>query len=440
MMTRRQALLRTLFGAGGIGLRSLATGIPIAFLLNPKRALADGCAVQSKAQYFVLSTSGNGDPINANAPGTYTDSKIIHSVDPLMAPTSFTLKGKTVTAAKPWSTLPQNILDRTTFWHIMTNTPIHPKEPEVLRLNGASPAHEMLPSLLAKVTAPCLNTVQAQPFSVGGSGPSEALSYSGSVMPIIPPLALKDTLTAPAGVLTNLQAVRDVTMKNVYALYKTSATPAQKAFIDATANTQTEVRNLNQSLLGALSSIPDNSVASQILATVALLQMNVAPVIALHIPFGGDNHSDAALAGETTQTVAGVASIASLMTQLQAAKDAQGNSLIDRVSFMTLNVFGRTLMVNGGASTANGRNHNPNHQVSVTIGAPFKGGVIGGVAPVGSDYGATAFTASSGVSSASGDVAAVDSLGAYAQTVLSAVGGDPTVISQGKVVSAALAS
>ncbi len=435
MMTRRQALIRTLFGVGAIGLRSLATGIPAAFLLNPRRAMANGvCASALKgAQYFVLSTSGNGDPLNAGAPGTYADSKIVHSPDAAMAATSFMLGGKSVIGAKPWSTLPQSVLNRTTFWHLMTNTPIHPKEPEVLRLMGAAAAHEMLPSLLAKVTAPCLNTVQSQPFSVGGAGPSEALSYDGAVMPIIPPVALKDTLTAPAGLLSNLQGVRDQTMNSIYAMYKTSATPAEKAFIDATVNTQAQVRSLNQSLLSTLSSINDNSVASQILATVTLIQMNVSPVISMHIPFGGDNHSDTGLATETAQTLAGVASIAALMAQLQTA------GLQDKVTFMSLNVFGRTLMGNGGVSAANGRTHNPNHQVSLAIGAPFKGGVIGGVGPVGNDYGATGIVSATGASSSSGDVAAVDSLGSFAKTLLAGVGGDPSVVSAGKVIPAALA-
>jgi hypothetical protein len=437
MMTRRQALIRTLFGAGAVGLRSLATGIPAAFLLNPKRALANGvCANPAKAQYYILSTSGNGDPINANAPGTYADSKICHSLDTAnFGPTSFMLNGKSVTAAKPWASLPPTVLDRTVFWHLMTNTPIHPKEPEVLRLNGATPYHEMLPSLIAKATAPCLGTVQAQPFSVGGSGPSEALSYDGSVMPIIPPLALKDTLTAPAGPLANLQGLRDQTMTSIYNLYKTAATPAEKAFIDATANTQSQVRSLNQTLLGNLTSIADNSVASQILAAVTLIQMNVAPVISIHLPFGGDNHSDASLLNEQTQTIASVQAIASLMAQLSAP----GVQLQDKVSFMTLNVFGRTLSVNGGTTAANGRAHNPNHQVSVTIGKPFKGGVIGGVTPVANDYGALPINSTSGAGMTGGDIAAVDTLGAYAKTIMESVGGDSSQISQGKVVTAALA-
>jgi hypothetical protein len=251
-------------------------------------------------------------------------------------------------------------------------------------------------------------------------------------MPIIPPVALKDTLTAPGGALTNLQAVRDSTMNVIYGVYKTAATPAEKAFIDATVNTQAQVRSLNQSLLSTLSSITDNSVASQILAAVTLIRMNVSPVISMHIPFGEDNHSDMNLAKESSQTVSGVGSIASLMAQLQSA------GLQDKVTFMTLNVFGRTLMTNGGSSAANGRAHNGNHQVSVTIGAPFKAGVIGGVAPVAGDYGATAIDSATGASTGSGDISAVDSLGAFSKTLLQSVGADPSVVSQGKVISAAL--
>src|SRR6202034_1996967 len=92
-VSRRDALLSTLFGAGCVGLRALATGLPASFLLDPRKALAQTaaagpvCATQSKAQYIIFSTSGNGDPINASVPGTYEDPKIVHSLDPTMAPT-----------------------------------------------------------------------------------------------------------------------------------------------------------------------------------------------------------------------------------------------------------------------------------------------------------------------------------------------------------------
>ncbi len=441
-LSRRDALLSTLFGAGCVGLRALATGLPASFLLNPRQALAQTagsgptCANQAKAQYIIFATSGNGDPINASVPGTYEDPNIVHSMDPTMAPASMTLGGQTYQAATPWTTLPANVLARTQFWHIMTNTPVHPKEPDVLELLGATPSGEMLPSMLAKSLAPCLNTIQTQPISIGAASPSEALDFSGTTLPIVPPLALKATLANPTGPLTNLQPLRDQTMSALYSLYKNGASPAQQQYIDSMVTSQQQVRNIKQSLLDALDSIKDNTQDSQMTAAIALIQMNVSPVIAVHIDFGGDNHHDAMLATETTQTVSGVATIVSLMQQLQAA------GLQDQVSFMTLNVFGRTI----GPGNTNGRSHNPNHQVSIAIGKPFKGGVIGGVTPVSPDYGCLPLVSATGAGSASGDVKAVDTLAAYGQTMLAAVGAAPSVVSSitspagsGTVINGALA-
>jgi hypothetical protein len=421
MLTRRQALLSALFGTGYVGLRSIATGLPAAFLLSPRRALANPpptCAAQSKAQYFIFNTCGSGDPINANVPGTYGDPMIVHSADPSMAPAQLSLRGQSYTAAAPWAALPQAVLDRTTFWHMMTDTPVHPKEPDVLKLMGATYSGEMLPSLLAKHMAPCLGTIQAQPLTIGATSPAEGLSFGGAALPIIPALALKATLTSPAGPLTSLQSVRDATLRQLYDLYKNTATPAQRTYIDSLVTSQSEVRSINQSLLDALSSIKDNSAGSQMLAAMTLIQMKVTPVISVHIPFGGDNHRDIGLAAETTQTVAGVATIASLMSQLASAK------LTDSVTFTTLNVFGRTL----GPGNDNGRQHNQNHQVSVTIGKPFLGGVIGGVGPVMKDFGALAIDSKTGKGSASGDVPASATLPSFGRTLLTAVGVDKATI------------
>ncbi|HEY4012888.1 MAG TPA: DUF1501 domain-containing protein [Polyangiaceae bacterium] len=436
IITRRHALMSTLFGAGFVGLRTLATGLPASFLLNPRKALADtppACPTGAAAQYIILSTSGNGDPINANVPGTYDDPAIAHSTDPTMAATSLMLAGQTYTAAAPWATLPQNVLDRTSFWHAMTNTPIHPKEPNVLRLMDVTQGDEMLPSILAKQLAPCLGTIQQQPISLGASSPSEGLTFGGQALPIIPALSLKATLTSPAGPLTTLQPLRDQTLNQLYDLYRTGATPAQRSFIDSLVQSQQEVRNIQQSLLMQLSSIKDNSPASQMLAAVALIQMRVTPVIAVHIPFGGDNHQDALLKNETTQTVSGVATIASLMSQLATA------SLSDEVTFLSLNVFGRTI----GPANTNGRQHNPNHQVSIAIGKAFKGGVVGGIAPLAGDYGALAVDSKTGTANPSGDVSAVSTLASFGKTVMAAVGVDSatiaTQITAGTVVTGALA-
>ncbi|MBV9947685.1 MAG: DUF1501 domain-containing protein [Myxococcales bacterium] len=436
MITRRQTILSTLFGASCVGLRALASGLPASFLLDPRRAAASpgGCAAADKAQFVIFNTSGNGDPINANVPGTYDDPKIVHSQDPSMAPTTLTLQGRAATAAAPWATLPQAVLDRTSFWHLMTNTPVHPKEPDVLRLMNATKSDEMLPSILAQQLAPSLCTVQTQPISLGASSPSEALSFSGQALPIIPALALKATLTSPAGPLTNLQQLRDQTLGQLYDLYRTGATTAQRAYIDRLATSQSQVRNIQQNLLAQLASIKDNSPASQILAAVALIQMRVTPVIAVYIPFGGDNHRDVGLQGETAQTVAGVASIASLLSQLALA------GLADQVTFVSLNVFGRTI----GPGNTDGRQHNPNHQVSIAIGKPFRGGVVGGVAPVGGDYGAVAVDSMTGAASPGGDVAPVDTLASFGQTLLAAVGVDAatiaTQIPAGRIITGALSN
>jgi hypothetical protein len=435
-VTRRQTLMSALFGAGYVGLRALASGLPASFLLNPRRALADvgapSCVAKDKAQFVILATSGSGDPINANVPGTYADAKIAHSLDPLMAATPLTIAGQSYTAARPWSTLPQSVLDRTSFFHLATNTPVHPKEPDVLKLMGATYQSEMLPSILAKQLAPCLGTVQSQPITIGATSPSEGLVYQGQALPIIPPLSLKTTLANPAGPLTNLQPLRDQTLAQLNDLYKNGASQAQRNYIDALVTSQQQIRNIKQDLLDALSSIKDNSVASQLTAAMTLVQMKVTPVVAIHIPFGGDNHHDASLAAETTQTIAGVASIAALMDQLGSA------GLADQVTFMTLNVFGRTL----GPANTDGRQHNQNHQVSVVIGKQFKGGVVGGVGPVAGDYGALAIDSKSGRGVAGGDIAPADSLASFGKTALAAVGIDATTIStaitSGAVIAGAL--
>jgi hypothetical protein len=440
IITRRSAILSTVFGTGYVGLRALATGLPVGLLLNPRKALADPaltCASQSKAQYVIFNTSVNGDPINPNVPGCYLDPNIVHPTDPTMAPTPLSIGGQMYTAAAPWAALPQSVLNQTQFWHIMTDTPVHPKEPDVLELMGATQAGEMFPSVLAKALAPCLNTIQPQPVSVGGPNPAETIYYEGAPLAILQPTALSATLTNPTGPLSNLQPLRDQTMNQLYDLYKNGASPAQQQYIDSLVTSQSQVRNIKQSLLSQLSAIKDDTQTSQITAAIALIQMNVAPVIGVHISFGGDNHHDVTngedLYDETTQSVAGVQAIGAMMSQLQSA------GLQNKVTFMTLNVFGRTI---GPGNTA-GRQHNPNHQVSIAIGSQLKPGVYGAVTPVAPDYGATAINSQTGAGNSSGDIQPIDTLVAYAMTMLASLGASPSVITSpngsGKVVSAALA-
>src|SRR5882757_179018 len=102
ILNRRNLLQGALAGAGLIGLRAMATGLPISFLLDPKSARADGtCANTAGAQFLILSMSASGDALNCNVPGTYDlpaafpVGSVNHPFTPEMAPTSLKLSGAT---------------------------------------------------------------------------------------------------------------------------------------------------------------------------------------------------------------------------------------------------------------------------------------------------------------------------------------------------------
>lgn len=426
-----------------LGLRSLATGLPVSFLMNPRKALADDPAPTCTGpQYFIMSTSGGGDPLNANVPGTYMPqyTDVLHSADPAMAPVQMTIGGTQWTAATPWSTVPPNILARTSFVHLMTNTPVHPQESNVLTLMGAVNKSDMLPSVLASALGPCLKTIQTTPLSVGAGGPSEDLAVAGVPLPTIPPTALKATLTNTPGPLTDLQPLRDQTLNSLYSLYRDTANTAQKAYIDSLVTSQQQARGIRQDYLAKLADLEDDSPASQIRAAIALIQMGVSPVVAIHLPFGGDNHHDPGFTQETAETIASIQTLFDPTNGLFALLAAAG--LSDQVSYFNLNVFGRTLVPNG-APQLGGRNHNQNHQVSLAIGKPFKGSVIGGIQPVDKDYGALPIDSVTGAGTASGDIAPVDTLASFGKTVLTAAGIDSgtveALVPSGKVIKGALA-
>jgi hypothetical protein len=428
-ISRRNLLLSTLFGAGYVGLRALATGIPASILLSPRRALAGPCAPSASPQFVIFNTSGAGDPINANAPGSYIPG--VYNCPEAALPTAMaTIGSQTYKAAAGWSTLPGN---RTQIWHVMTNTPVHPHEPNVLGLNSAMVQPDMFPSFLARQLQPCLGTVQAQPIAIGASTPSEGLTYQGAALPIIPPRALQATLTN-SGILssTNLLMLRDQTLASLNNVYLKGASAAQADFVNSLVASEKQVRQIPQALLASLSGIKDNTADSQVAAAIVLIQMKIAPLISIHIPFGGDNHHDAMYQAEATQTVAACQQLDYLLGQLKMYQTADGRSLADAVTVISLNVFGRTLVYD--PKNGDGRQHNPNHQVSFVIGKPFKGGIYGGVAQLptamGGDFGALPMSSSTGAGSASGDIHPVDTLASWGITVATGAGVDPTVVSQ----------
>ncbi len=361
--TRREIILNLLFGTGHIGLRSLATGLPMAALARSPRAWAQEayqCAEKSKAQYLILSTSSAGDPLNANVPGTYDFPDIVHAADPLMEPVPLKLGDKTFTAARLWSKLPQWVLDRTCFFHHATLTNNHPNLPKVMRRMGATAGQEMLPSILAKHLAPCHATIQTEPVSVGAG---DILTFNGRGLPNINATGLRDTLAQPTGPLKQIQKLRDMQLDRIHASIKRDGTKAQRDYLDRLALSRTQARALSGDLLAMLADIKSDRSDGQILAATALIRMNVSPVVALRIDFGGDNHGDTDLkTAEIPRSDQGVQRIAALMENLRQY------GLQDKVTFAMYNVFGRTLKKKG----TRGRDHWASHHVTLMIGKPIR--------------------------------------------------------------------
>ena len=433
---RRETLLTGLFGAGYVGLRAMATGLPVWFLANPRKASAQDmtCALtnQGKAQFLILSCSSAGDSISCNCPGTYTNGAIIHPADATMAATPLMLGSTSVTAAAPWAALPAATLARTNFFHYATGATVHGDHPKAMRLLGQTANNEMVPSIYAKHLFPCLGTVQSEPVAVGAGGNAlEMLSFTGRTLPAISPTQLKQLLTGSAtDPVVKLRTLRDTTLNQLNALFKTDGTPEQSAFLDAMAASQTQVRKLAESLATTLASITTDDVNGQALAAAALIAAKVAPVITLHIPFGGDNHTDANLASETfdhtdhDSTGRGVPGIAAVQAALASL------SLTDSVTFATMNVFGRDLSGTTKVTSLGGRDHFGNHAVMVMIGKNVAPGLTGGTGLIkGTVYGATGIDSKTGASMPTGgDIAQGDTAVSAAKTLGGALGIDQAIL------------
>jgi hypothetical protein len=427
---RRSLIQKTVLGAGTLGLRALATGLPISFLSRPLAAQAQdfSCADKSKAQYLIIATNSNGDPLNANVPGTYAFPEIAHSPDPSMVATDFNLGGTPVRAAQVWSTLPQWVLDRTTFIHHATLTNNPANLPKVMRRMGSTARQEMLPSILAKHLSPCFSTVQVDPVSAGAG---DILTIDGRDLPNVAPTGLRDLLARPNTPLLRLQATRDTALDEIYGVMKERGTKAQKLYLDSLVMSRRQARSLGSDLVDMLGAIRNDGADGQVIAAVALIKMNVTPVVTIRLSFGGDNHTDPdLLRSEVPQHITGVAAITQLWTALQAA------GLQDQVTFAAYNVFGRTLKKNG----ITGRDHWGSHHATVLMGKNVKAGVVGGLEPKNNDFYATTIDSKTGRSG--GDIPFAETLSAMGKTLGAAVGVPGAVmdryIAGGKVVTGAL--
>lgn len=160
--------------------------------------------------------------------------------------------------------------------------------------------------------------------------------------------------------------------------------------------------------------------------------MKVTPTIMTSVDFGGDNHDDPGLRLEAQAHVKAI----SLLSKLPDLAGAAG--LTDRVTFVSLNVFGRT------PYDKDGRQHHDSHAVSLLIGANVRGGVIGGIAGKGQPqaYSARSIDSVSGKANDAGDIGYADGLASFAKTTCAACGLDDATaneaIRRGSIVRAAL--
>ena len=431
---RRKLLLGALFGAGYAGLKGLATGLPPGFFLGERQALA---AAAPPPNFLVLATCGSGDPLNANCPGSYI-AGVQNNPDPLMAPTAFNLGPVSTKAAKPWADLPDDLRARMSFFHHRTYTNAHPEYTKVMGLQGAAKASsgvgpEMLVSLFAQEATGMLGTVQAEPVALG----QEQITFGGHPLDNVDTNSLKSLFAEPDELGKNLQQLRDQQLSAIYKSLQTGGSVAEKSFLDRYTLGREQVRKLGDGLGSLLTRLPvdptkRNSAMDQVIAAAALISMKVTPVITLHLPFGGDNHGDSDLADERDQTIASVAAIGQLWTELK------NFGLQDQVTIATLNVFGRTLV----RSPSGGRNHNQNHHVMMMAGAGVRPSVIGGIAKLDDDFAARGIDSSTGRASDAGDVPPEASLESAGKTLGAVMGFPQTMLDQritsGKVVSAAL--
>src|SRR4029078_12321795 len=125
-----------------------------------------------------------------------------------------------------------------------------------------------------------------------------------------------------------------------------------------------------------------------------------------------------------------------------------GVSLRERVTFATLNVFGRNLNGIQKVTDRTGRDHYGNHSVMVMIGKHLKPGGIGGVvAATNGTYSAGDIDSATGGVVTGGDISAAKSQAAAVRQPGAALGlpdsvaaGDYTAGAGGKVVTGALAN
>ena len=262
-----------------------------------------------------------------------------------------------------------------------TYTNAHPEFGNVTQFHGAvkGPGRigvESLPSMIAQETAGVLGSILEAPLRIGGPG----YLFRGGPLREQTPDRLYD-LFSESGSFRGLTSAefadfRDHALDQIYRDTREHGTHAQRAFLDANVRSRDNARALAETLNDSLQPIAmtGDAVEKQVLAAAALIEHNVAPVVTIQLPFGGDNHQDSQLETEVTETLAGIEGIRRLHEELTR------RGVADRTTFAYLAVFGRTL----GRGNSGGRNHYGDDHAMVMFGPNVEPGLHGGLIDDGS--------------------------------------------------------
>lgn len=432
-ISRRSLLRASLFGAGSVALRSLATGLPMRFLLDPLSAAAQEAP---KQKILILSVSRDGEPLNANCPGMYEShlKDVVHPTGPTMAATPLKLGEQMSTAAKPWADLPATVLSRMCVFHHATYTGLHAQNQTVMSLMGNTTRNEMAVSIYAKEIGKALGTTQTEPITLGANG-VELVRFEGRTLSNVAPSSLFRILGRPDGPLGALQAQRDRDLDRIHALIAEHGTKVHKATLDQYANTRQQARSVSDALIDQLSQVEGNEMEDQAIVAPVIAAMGLSPVITVHLKFGMDNHRDPGFAQETEQHISGLRTLGAMVEALDSFR-SKGVLKHDVLVGVT-GVFGRTL------SKASGRDHNSRHNVSLIIGNGVRAGVIGGCENLGKGHSARAIDKVSGQAVAAGaGIPFEETLQSMAKTMGAALGVSAANLNEnikgGEIIKAAL--
>ncbi|WP_286843643.1 DUF1501 domain-containing protein [Idiomarina sp. UBA4206] len=450
-------------------LRAAATGLPVSFLMS---GAMPTYAVGTAGKSLILAMSDDGEAINSYAGGTYSsdsnDPRFVigrpstaqlgtgvlgqvngNNVTASDFSNSAQIKmGNTqVTAAKFFSSLPQDLLDHLAMFHLRTAANGHPEGTRVHTVNSVLVSktgrgtEEIQSALMQEILLqdPAMPSVLSTPMVLNSGGGLGTLTSENVAITRYSPLDVKNLFvgTQPAATVDNMAKLYANTIDTIYKNVKTNGTAAQLRYLDAHASSRSQATTLGNQLGGLLTEVTGSSFGDQIKAAVAMAKVNLAPVIVVRYAYSGDNHNDDDLSQETRLTIA---QLNNLVTYWNLVK-AEG--LQNSINFATYDIFGRTL----GRNATGGRDHHNSSCVNMMIGANIKPGVIGGL-EAWSNSGhrlmrATGINSTTGLS-ASADIAGTETLTAYARTLMASVGIPESRINfripAGKTVKGALLS